>query len=233
MPAQRRSRIKREALLWAGLELFELNGYEATAIGAIAARAKVAVGSFYQYFRSKRQLLLVLMNELLRKLEQIDMRPQHGDLRDRIESVLRAGVMTDLGYAGAYRAWKEAMLANAKLAALDEQMRAWTTARLRMVFGLLQQLPGARTGMDVLHVHGRDGSSFLGAFGQQARVYFGSGRDAGAYYLPLTISGLCGRLKRAIAAEATARKTARGAGERRLSAAGHLASNSLLLLVSD
>jgi AcrR family transcriptional regulator len=149
MPAQRRSRSKREALLRAGLELFELNGYEATAIGAIAARAKVAVGSFYQYFRSKRQLLLVLMNELLRKLEQIDMRPQHGDLRDRIESVLRAGVMTDLGYAGAYRAWKEAMLANAKLAALDDRMRAWTTARLRMVFGLLQQLPGARTGMDV------------------------------------------------------------------------------------
>ncbi len=70
MPSQRRSRLKREALLRATLELFERNGYEATAIGAIARRAEIAVGGFYQYFRSKRQLLLVLMNELLQKLEQ-------------------------------------------------------------------------------------------------------------------------------------------------------------------
>ncbi len=149
MPAQRRSRLKREALLKAGVELFDLNGYEATSIEAIAGRARVAVGSFYQYFRSKRQLLLVIMNELLRKLEQIDMQPQEGELRDRIESVLRAGLTVDLAYVGAYRAWKEAILVNPKLAALDEGVRAWTTARLRTVFGLLQQVPGARTGMDL------------------------------------------------------------------------------------
>jgi AcrR family transcriptional regulator len=149
MPAQARSRGKRAALLKAGVELFERNGYEATSIGAIARRAQVAVGGFYQYFRSKRQLLLVLMNELLQKLEQIDMQPSEGLLRDRIESVLRAGVTADLAYAGVYRAWKEAILANPKLAALDERVRAWTTARLGLVFGRLAQLPGARTGADV------------------------------------------------------------------------------------
>jgi AcrR family transcriptional regulator len=149
MPAQRRSRVKRAALLKAGVELFERHGYDATSIGAIARRAGVAVGGFYQYFRSKRQLLIVLMNELLQKLEQIDMQPRGGLLRDRIEDVLRAGATADLAYMGAYRAWKEAILADPKLASLDERVRTWTTARLGAVFIRLQQLPGARTGIDV------------------------------------------------------------------------------------
>src|SRR4029077_9650877 len=81
VPSQKRSRIKREAILRAAVELFERNGYEATAIGDITKRAGTSVGGFYQYFISKRQLLLVLMNELLQKLEQIDMQPSgQGDL---------------------------------------------------------------------------------------------------------------------------------------------------------
>lgn len=150
MPSQRRSRARRDALMQAALELFGRNGYEATAIGDIAGRARTSIGAFYQYFRSKRQLLLVLMNELLAKLEHIEMRPQGApDLRSGIESVLRAGLATDLAYAGAYRAWREAMLSDRELAALDTQVRAWTTARLRDVFGALAQLSGARAGVDV------------------------------------------------------------------------------------
>jgi len=149
LPRQGRSRIKREALLKAGLELFASSGYEATSIGAVAKRSRVAVGSFYQHFRSKRQLLLVLMNELLQKLEQIDMQPRGDTLRDRIESVLRAGLATDLAYAGAYRAWREAMLSDPELEAMDEAIRAWTTARLRFIFRLLQSLPGARIELEV------------------------------------------------------------------------------------
>lgn len=150
VPSQRRSRTKREAILRAGVELFERNGYEATAIGHIVSRAGTSVGGFYQYFRSKRQLLLVLMSELLQKLEQIDMQPSgQTDLRSAIESVLRAGLATDLAYAGAYRAWREAMLSDRQLETLDEQMRAWTAGRLRAVFEMLAQLPRARRGVDV------------------------------------------------------------------------------------
>lgn len=149
MPSQQRSRLKREALLRAGTKLFERHGYEATAIGTIAEHAGMAVGGFYQHFRSKRQLLLVLMNELLQKLEQIDMQPQAGSLKGAIENVLHAGLATDLAYAGAYRAWREATLSDPHLAALDGRMRAWTTGRLRAVFDMLQKLPGARHGVDV------------------------------------------------------------------------------------
>ena len=149
MPLQQRSRLKREALLQAAVELFQRNGYEATAIGDIARHAGTAIGGFYQYFRSKRQLLLVLMNEFLQRLAQIDMQPRAVDLKGGIESVLSAGLATDLAYAGAYRAWREAQLSDRQLAALDERVREWTTGRLRAVFSRLQQLPGARRDLDV------------------------------------------------------------------------------------
>ncbi len=149
-PAQKRSREKRDALLRAALELFGRDGFEATAIGAIATRARTAVGGFYQHFRSKRQLLLVLMDDLLRKLDRIDLQPAGaGTLRGTIETVLRAGLATDLAYAGAYRAWREARLSDRQLAALDQRIRAWTTARLHTSFSTLQQLPGARREVDV------------------------------------------------------------------------------------
>src|SRR5215469_16691872 len=148
-PAQRRSREKREALLRAALELFGRGGFEATAIGAIARGAGTAVGGFYQHFRSKRELLLVLMDDLLQKLQRIDLQPAADSLRGTIEAALRAGLATDLAYAGAYRAWREARLSDRRLAALDEQIRGWTTARLHGAFIALQQVPGARREVDV------------------------------------------------------------------------------------
>src|ERR1700737_1155231 len=74
-PHQKRSLDKRARLKAAGLALFGEKGYEGTSIDEIAQRAKLAVGSFYQHFRSKRQLLLALMAELLEKLIQLDLRP--------------------------------------------------------------------------------------------------------------------------------------------------------------
>jgi AcrR family transcriptional regulator len=147
-PSQNRSRAKREALMRAALELFARDGFEATSIEGIAKRATTAVGGFYQHFRSKRQLLLVLMNDLIVKLERVDMQPQATDLRSAIEAVLSAGLATDLAYAGAYRAWREASLSDKRLAALDAQVRAWTASRLSAVFIALQRLPNARHGFD-------------------------------------------------------------------------------------
>jgi AcrR family transcriptional regulator len=149
IPMQQRSRIKRGTLIRAAVTLFEHNGYESTSIGAIAAHAGMAVGGFYQYFRSKRQLLLVLMNELVAKLQEIETELGEDELKSRIEGVLRAGLTADLAYAGAYRAWNEAILSDRQLAAFDEQVRKWTTGRLQLVFGLLQQLPHARCTVNV------------------------------------------------------------------------------------
>src|SRR5215469_4109148 len=74
-PVQRRSIAKRQGLKAAALASFGERGYEGTSLDDIARRAAMAVGGVYLHFRSKRQLLLVLMDELLERLERLDLSP--------------------------------------------------------------------------------------------------------------------------------------------------------------
>jgi AcrR family transcriptional regulator len=149
-PRQKRSLEKRARLKAAGLALFGEKGYESTSIDEIARRAKLAVGTFYQHFRSKRQLLLALMDELLDKLSQLDFRPRGvSDVRAVVRELLARAFSHDLRYLGAYRAWQEAVLSDSELARKQAQIHAWTTTRVTNVFQLLQKLPGARSGVDL------------------------------------------------------------------------------------
>lgn len=149
-PRQKRSLAKRARLKAAGQALFAEKGYERTSIDEIARRARLAVGGFYQHFRSKRQLLLALMDELLEKLSQLDFRPRAGsDAQAVVHGLLSRAFAHDLRYLGAYRAWQEAVLSDPGLARKHQEIHDWTTARVRNVFQLLQQLPGARAGVDV------------------------------------------------------------------------------------
>jgi AcrR family transcriptional regulator len=149
-PRQKRSLDKRARLKTHGLALFGEKGYEGTSVEEIARRAKLAVGTFYQHFRSKRQLLLVLMDELLEKLSQLDLGPTAmADVRAGLHALLSRAFSTDLRYLGAYRAWQEAMLSDPELARKQKDIHAWTTSRVLAVFQFLQQLPGARPEVDV------------------------------------------------------------------------------------
>jgi len=149
-PRQKRSLEKRARLKAAGLVLFGEKGYENTSIDEIARRAKLAVGGFYQHFRSKRQLLLALMDELLEKLSQLDFRPSTGaDVRAVVHQLLAGAFSHDLRYLGAYRAWQEAVLSDPELARKQAEIHRWTTGRVTTVFQLLQQLPGSRPGVDI------------------------------------------------------------------------------------
>ncbi len=56
--AQERARRTYEALIEAASTAFMENGYDATGSPEIAARAGVAVGTFYRYFDDKKQVLL-------------------------------------------------------------------------------------------------------------------------------------------------------------------------------
>lgn len=149
-PSQKRSLEKRARLKAAALALFGQKGYENTSVDEIARRAHLAVGSFYQHFRSKRQLLLVLMDELLEGLSRLDLRPQgSAGVRAGLRHFLAAAFSRDLHYLGACRAWEEAVLSDPDLARKQQKIRAWTTARVTGVFTLLQQFPGARSEVDV------------------------------------------------------------------------------------
>jgi AcrR family transcriptional regulator len=170
-PQQKRSLDKRERLKAAALVLFGEKGYESTSVDDIARRTKLAVGGFYQHFRSKRQLLLVLMDELVEKLSQLKFRPGAGkNVQAGIRELLARAFSHDLRYLGAYRAWQEAVFSDPDLAQKQEEINAWTTGRVTTVFQLLQQLPGARIGVDVPGVARAMDSFFWSLLGQAAQL---------------------------------------------------------------
>jgi AcrR family transcriptional regulator len=149
-PTQKRSLEKHARLKAAGLALFAEKGYERTSIDDIARRAGLALGTFYQHFRSKRQLLLVLMDELLESLSRLNLQPAaNSGVQTALRDLLARSFSRDLHYLGACRAWEEAVLSDPDLGRKQQKIRAWTTARVTAVFTFLQQLPGARPGVDI------------------------------------------------------------------------------------
>jgi AcrR family transcriptional regulator len=149
-PRQRRSQEKRRRLKDAALQLFRSRGYERTSVEQITKRANLATGSFYQHYRSKQQLLLALMDELLAAMGRLSLRPAYGgDVGGSLRELLARGFSNDLRYLGAYRAWEEAVLYDPQMASRQLAIRQWTTKRVAVLLSSLQQWPGARPGVDV------------------------------------------------------------------------------------
>jgi AcrR family transcriptional regulator len=139
VPQQARSRAKREALLTAAMDLFGRYGYEAVSIETIVTQAGSSVGTFYAYFHSKQQLLLVLLQRYLDALFALNLM-QFGD-EERpimmIDRAVRRALAPDAMYAGLWRAWREAIIGDASLAAIDHRVIAWAR---EYVVRLLEQL---------------------------------------------------------------------------------------------
>jgi AcrR family transcriptional regulator len=149
-PSQKRSVDNRRRLKAQALALFRDRGYARTSIDDIAQRAKVPVGGFYLHFRSKRQLLLALMDDLLESLSRISLvPPEHTRPRDVVRSLLTQAFARDLHFLGAYRAWQEAVFSEPGLAHHDAAIHAWTHRRVIALFQQLQQLRGARRDADI------------------------------------------------------------------------------------
>jgi AcrR family transcriptional regulator len=145
-PQQERSRRARDALLAASLALFAENGYDGTTVDEVARRAGVAVGGFYLHFRSKRQVLLVLMDQLVLDLDSRLGAP--GDTT-RLPERLLPSLHFDSPHAGVYRAWREAALHDASIAAFDGEIEAWTSARISAALRTVAVKPWARANLDL------------------------------------------------------------------------------------
>jgi len=74
----------------AALDLFEEQGYEATTVDQIAARAEVATATLFRYFSSKAELLVSEKNEALPAIRQavIDRPPEENGLEAIRHAVL-------------------------------------------------------------------------------------------------------------------------------------------------
>jgi AcrR family transcriptional regulator len=151
-PVQRRSLERREAILQAALVRFGQLGYGRATVRGIARRANVATGSVYQFFGSKRQLLLFSMDALLRRLEQVEppsFGSRGGRVLESLERFLADVFSRERPFLGAYRAWREAALVDGAIAARDRRVRAWSRRRVHGLFEILSCLPGARQGLDL------------------------------------------------------------------------------------
>jgi AcrR family transcriptional regulator len=93
---ERRKARTRAALLAASRELFAYNGFQQTTIAEIAERADIAIGSFYNYFRTKEDLLDALLEEeLTRELLLLQARQaQVGDPAEKISVAHRHLVLS-------------------------------------------------------------------------------------------------------------------------------------------
>ncbi len=83
---ERRKARTRAALLDAARGLFAAQGLETTTVAQIAEAADIAVGSFYNYFRTKDELLAVLVSETM--TEQLaSLQARQGRVEDVAEAV--------------------------------------------------------------------------------------------------------------------------------------------------
>lgn len=123
VPQQARSRQKRDALLEAAARLFKEHGYDATTADDIAAAAGVSVGTFYSYFRNKRQLFLAIYATVLETVEALGIADINFGERPREairETVRRALTRNPLFY-GLQGAWAELAPRDPDLIALNQQ----------------------------------------------------------------------------------------------------------------
>jgi AcrR family transcriptional regulator len=123
VPQQARSRQKRDALLAAAARLFEERGYEATTADDIAAAADVSIGTFYSYFRNKRQVFLTLYTACIESIfglgiTEIDF---GSDPRQAVRRTINRAMERDERFYGLRRAWTELLPRDAEIAEFNRQ----------------------------------------------------------------------------------------------------------------
>jgi AcrR family transcriptional regulator len=80
---------RRRAILKAAMKVFARRGYAAATMRGIAREARIAQGTIYLYFPSKRDLLLALYRSMvLESLEEILARPETGEAETFLRSLV-------------------------------------------------------------------------------------------------------------------------------------------------
>jgi AcrR family transcriptional regulator len=149
-PRQTRSIEKRERILAAARTVFEECGYGRAQVDDIAARAGIATGALYLSFRSKRQLLVELMNELVATLESLTLGlGDESDTREALHALLRASLRADRESYGVITAWLEAADADDELRTMNEALQRWTTSRVLAVLELVLVRTASRRPRDL------------------------------------------------------------------------------------
>lgn len=81
-PVQDRGRETRERIISAARELFESRGYHGTNSKEIAAKAGIAVGTFYGYFNDKKPVFLEVVSRYYDEVSEAALAISENDLKE-------------------------------------------------------------------------------------------------------------------------------------------------------
>ncbi len=137
-PKQKRADKKKGHIIEAALELFSTKGYHGTTAKAIAARAGVATGSFYRYFRDKKAVFMAVCHHMELQLggsilEFARQKRQEGCWESEI---LVAIVRYAVASHDHHKAFHREVLA---MQVLDPDVAAWAREREARVMGALAE----------------------------------------------------------------------------------------------
>jgi len=143
-PQQARSRLTREQILKAAVTCFETRGYEETTTAEIARRARIAVGTFYLYFKDKRSILLELLggtvNEIANYVVQ-NLQPEawrHADARAGVRNLIDALFHTRTINPGLQRILWERYFKDPQFRAAVQAIELRVRAAMLQLFTVLQ-----------------------------------------------------------------------------------------------
>jgi AcrR family transcriptional regulator len=141
IPATLKGRDTRRRLLSAATSLFNEHGYGGVRITDITTSAGLSAGAFYRYFADRRELMLVLLQELT--AEAFDFVRVPWDEKDPMDSVLRS---TQL-YFKFYETHRVLFGLLVELGQTDEEVgQIWTASRRAFYERIAQSL---RRGIEV------------------------------------------------------------------------------------
>jgi AcrR family transcriptional regulator len=107
LPAGPRARRTRASLLAAAGDLFAEQGYLDTTVGQIADRAGVALGTFYQYFRDRADIITTLVRTVVLDVLKVERRWDPSRGKAGLRRVIAAFVRTYAATASFQSVWEE------------------------------------------------------------------------------------------------------------------------------
>jgi AcrR family transcriptional regulator len=131
----------RRALLDGALRLFAEKGYHATSVPDIVQAAGVGHGTFYEYFRSRHDILLALTEPVNRTRRAPKMVPGQS-LRDRIRSEIYWYLADHVEHLTLSKVWHQAVHFDADIAETRRRERKRRVERVRMGIEAAGPQPG-------------------------------------------------------------------------------------------
>jgi len=140
VPQQKRSEETRQRILEAGRKLLCEEGYHATSSKKIAKEAGVSVGSFYSYFRDKKDLFLAInhdMTELIRDVISQDLDKllfEGHDGRAMVRTIINKAVERHEAAPELHKQFMILMFEDDEVAAVMQKEKAQIVALLVAIF---------------------------------------------------------------------------------------------------